>query len=158
MSETCPSTKALADLLCDLTVLVLGKPLLSESCYGKRGRDWKGLEVRPEVAFPGVYWLGLLGCTGCCHMRWICSTGETVSASIGILHITYTLHSYIYLNILIHNHANCAEQNKIFLNNIKLQFLHRWLVKRQFPNSNCAAPTRDNFFLHLHCTNVFTLY
>lgn len=98
--ETCPSTKALADLLCDLTVLLLGKPLLSETCYGRRGKDGKGLEVRCEVVFPGAYWLGILGCTDCCHVSWIYSTGETVSASISILHITYTLHSYIYLNIL----------------------------------------------------------
>lgn len=46
-----------------------------------------------------------------------------VPAAITVLHITWTLHCCLHLNMLTHNHANRAESS--VLNNTKLQVLHR---------------------------------
>lgn len=46
-----------------------------------------------------------------------------VPAAISVLHITWTLHCYLYLNILTNNRANWAESS--VSNNTKLQFVHR---------------------------------
>lgn len=136
MSETCPGTKALAALPYDLTVLLLEKSLLSESCYGKQGKSWEGLKVRSEVVCPGLYWLGVLLCTDYWYMRWIYFTGERVSASISILHVTYTWH--------LLRHMSCLKLGQnTHINHAQNRIKH---FKKAFDYSCCTDDWQKNSF------------